>query len=56
MRIVLIVIKNHSHLTALCKEKGIKGYSGKNKAVLVDILTKNDIPPVSEPIGPIYYL
>jgi hypothetical protein len=36
-------------LTALFKEKGIKGYSCQNKAALVDILSKNDIPPVSEP-------
>ena len=30
-------------------EKGIKGYSGKNKAVLVDMLSKSDKPPVSAP-------
>jgi len=36
-------------LIALCKEKGIKGYSGKNKAVLVDMLSNSDKPPVSAP-------
>lgn len=29
-------------LTALCKEKGIKCYSGKNKEVLVDMLSKSN--------------
>jgi hypothetical protein len=37
-------------LTALCEEKGIKGYSGKKKADLVDMLSKSDAPPVSAPI------
>lgn len=36
-------------LTALCKEKGIKAYSGKKKADLVDMLSKSDAPPVSAP-------
>ena len=39
----------NKELTALCQEKGIKGYSGKNKAVLVDMLSKSDKPPVSAP-------
>jgi len=37
----------NKELTALCKEKGIKGYSSKNKAVLVDML--NSDKPVSAP-------
>ena len=36
-------------LTALCKENGIKGYSGKKKAVIVDMLSKCDTPSVSAP-------
>ena len=36
-------------LTALCKEKGIKGYSGKKKADLLVMLSKSDAPPVSAP-------
>ena len=39
----------NNELNALCKEKKIKGYSGKNKAVLVDMLSKSDKPPVSAP-------
>lgn len=31
-------------LIALCKEKGIKGYSGKKNADLVDMLSKNEAP------------
>jgi hypothetical protein len=36
-------------LTALCKEKGIKGYSGKKKADLVVMLSKSEVLPVSAP-------
>jgi len=36
-------------LTALCKEKGIKCYSGKNKEVLVDMLSKSNKLQLSTP-------
>jgi hypothetical protein len=39
----------NKELTALCKEKGITGYSGKKKADLIDMLSKGDTPPVSAP-------
>ena len=32
--------KNREELKAICKENGIKGYSGKNKGVLVELLKK----------------
>jgi hypothetical protein len=39
----------NKELIALCKDKGIKGYSGKNKAVLIDMLTNSDKPLISAP-------
>ena len=36
-------------LIALCKEKGIKGYSGKKNADLVDMLSKSEALPFSAP-------
>ncbi len=36
-------------LVALCKDNGIKGYPGKKKVDLVDILSKSDVPPVFTP-------
>lgn len=36
-------------LISLCKEKGVKGYSGKKKEELVNMLSKKDISPVSSP-------
>ena len=36
-------------LTALCKEKGCKGYSGKKKADLLVMLSNSDALPVSAP-------
>ena len=35
--------KTRDELIAIFKEKGIKGYSGKNKGVLVELLTKKSI-------------
>lgn len=35
-------------LTILCKKKGIKGYSGKKKANLIDMLFTSDTPPKNE--------
>jgi len=37
-------------LIALCKEKGIKGYSKKKKTDIVDMLSKSAAPQVSAPI------
>lgn len=35
-------------LVALCKEKGVKGYSGKTKSVLVDLLRDSDAPAAAK--------
>jgi predicted GIY-YIG superfamily endonuclease len=36
---------NKKELEAMCKEKGIKGYSGKNKDKLIDLLVQNESNP-----------
>ena len=43
--------KTVKELIALCKEKGYKGYSGKKKAELVDMLssTTTTTTPISAP-------
>ena len=45
--------QSREQLISLCKEKGIKGYSGKKKAELMDLLTehesKNEVVTTSEP-------
>ncbi len=40
---------NLKEIMALCKEKGIKGYSGKKKTDLIDLLSKSDMTPVLAP-------
>ena len=45
-------IKTREELIALCKEKKIKGYSGKKKEVIIQLLTT--IPPIIQNILPKY--
>jgi hypothetical protein len=40
---------NVNELTDICKEKGVKGYSRKKKAELIDMLSKIVVLPVSTP-------
>lgn len=44
--------KSREELLALCKEKGIKGYSAKKKNELVELLVAKEVPDVSkEPVA-----
>jgi DNA (cytosine-5)-methyltransferase 1 len=42
--------KTLPELVAICKEKKIKGYSGKNKKAVLDIILQNDSEPLDEMI------
>jgi len=44
--------KSRTELVALCKEKGVKGYSGRSKPYLIHLLTQSPIPSTS----PIRYI